>query len=54
MPPHPLESIQSAADSGFAPPAQNDSNRGRNISLSVLIDFIIQRTYHELTILAEL
>lgn len=61
MPPHPLESIQNtvattASESGFAPPPlpQNDSARGRTISLSVLIDFIIQRTYHELTVLAEL
>lgn len=28
--------------------------RGGSISLAVLIDFIVQRTYHELTVLAEL
>jgi iron-sulfur cluster repair protein YtfE (RIC family) len=27
---------------------------GASISLSMLIDFIVQRTYHDLTILAEL
>lgn len=29
------------------------SNQG-SISLSMLIDFIVQRTYHDLTVLAEL
>lgn len=27
---------------------------GGSISLSMLIDFIVQRTYHDLTVLAEL
>ena len=30
------------------------SNQGGSISLSMLIDFIVQRTYHDLTVLAEL
>lgn len=54
MPPQPLESIQnaSATDGAFAGP--NEGARGGTISLGMLIDFIIQRTYHELTVLAEL
>lgn len=31
-----------------------EGNRGGLISLAMLIDFIVQRTYHELTVLAEL
>lgn len=52
MPPQPLESVQNAAanDVGFP----NEAARGGTISLAMLIDFIIQRTYHELTVLAEL
>uniref|UniRef100_A0A1B0CC39 Mediator of RNA polymerase II transcription subunit 14 n=1 Tax=Lutzomyia longipalpis TaxID=7200 RepID=A0A1B0CC39_LUTLO len=50
MPPHPLE--------GGAPvnfmPSSGQEPRGGSISLAILIDFIIQRTYHELTVLAEL
>lgn len=30
------------------------NNQGGSISLSMLIDFIVQRTYHDLTVLAEL
>ena len=30
------------------------ANNGGSISLSMLIDFIVQRTYHDLTVLAEL
>lgn len=30
------------------------ANQGGSISLSMLIDFIVQRTYHDLTVLAEL
>jgi hypothetical protein len=29
-------------------------NQGGSIPLSMLIDFIVQRTYHDLTVLAEL
>lgn len=53
MPPQPLESVQNAATTdavGFT----SDAARGGTISLAMLIDFIIQRTYHELTVLAEL
>lgn len=35
-------------------PPQEIQPRGGSISLSMLIDFIIQRTYHDLTVLAEL
>lgn len=55
MTPQPLESLQNAAatdsGAGFVPPTES---RGGTISLGMLIDFIIQRTYHELTVLAEL
>lgn len=56
MPPQPLESVQSAAatDGGGGGGFSNEAVRGGTISLAVLIDFIIQRTYHELTVLAEL
>ncbi|XP_008554086.1 mediator of RNA polymerase II transcription subunit 14 [Microplitis demolitor] len=50
MAPVPLEGHQT-------PMANNmpqEGNRGGTISLGMLIDFIIQRTYHELTVLAEL
>lgn len=52
MPPQPLESVQNATanEGGFT----NEAARGGTISLAMLIDFIIQRTYHELTVLAEL
>lgn len=53
MPPQPLESVQNAAATdgvGFT----SEAARGGTISLAMLIDFIIQRTYHELTVLAEL
>lgn len=33
---------------------QEQQPRGGSISLGMLIDFIIQRTYHDLTVLAEL
>ncbi|KAK0164402.1 hypothetical protein PV328_003035 [Microctonus aethiopoides] len=50
MAPVPLE--------GHLTPVANnmpqEGNRGGSISLGMLIDFIIQRTYHELTVLAEL
>lgn len=31
-----------------------NNNQGGSIQLSVLIDFIVQRTYHDLVVLAEL
>lgn len=52
MTPHPLEGLQ-APVANFIPSGQ-DGCRGGSISLAVLIDFIIQRTYHDLTVLAEL
>lgn len=56
MAPQPLESVQnSMAVATFAPPAQQQEGpRGGSISLGMLIDFIIQRTYHELSVLSEL
>lgn len=50
MPPTPLES---ALVSYQGDPAAQ-ANRQGSISLGILIDFIIQRTYHDLTVLAEL
>lgn len=35
-------------------PALPDGQRGGTISLGTLIDFIVQRTYNDLTVLAEL
>lgn len=57
MAPVPLEGLQTPVTSnmvqgGFGGP--QEGNRGGQISLAMLIDFIIQRTYHELTVLAEL
>lgn len=52
MPPQPLEGIQGPV-AGYIPALQ-EGPRGGSISLAMLIDFIIQRTYHELTVLAEL
>lgn len=56
MPPQPLESVQNAAttDAAAGGGFTNEAARGGTISLAMLIDFIIQRTYHELTVLAEL
>ncbi|KAJ6633734.1 Mediator of RNA polymerase II transcription subunit 14 [Pseudolycoriella hygida] len=51
MSPLPLEGLQGPA--GYVPSGQ-EGPRGGSISLSMLIDFIIQRTYHDLTVLAEL
>lgn len=49
--PSPLEGQQMA----LMPVGQGGGpSGGGSISLSLLIDFIIQRTYHELTVLAEL
>lgn len=52
MVPTPLEGLN-APVANFIPSGQ-EGNRGGSISLAVLIDFIIQRTYHDLTVLAEL
>lgn len=57
MAPVPLEGLQapvvnSMAQGGLGGP--QEGNRGGLISLAMLIDFIVQRTYHELTVLAEL
>lgn len=49
MPPTPLESALVA----FQDPAAQ-ANRQGSISLGILVDFIIQRTYHDITVLAEL
>lgn len=50
MPPVPLEGHQTPVGNNVP----QEGNRGGSISLGVLIDFIVQRTYHELTVLAEL
>ncbi|XP_076298705.1 mediator complex subunit 14 [Lasioglossum baleicum] len=50
MAPVPLEGHQTPVTNNIP----QEGNRGGNISLGILIDFIIQRTYHELTVLAEL
>ncbi|CAH1996692.1 unnamed protein product [Acanthoscelides obtectus] len=57
MAPVPLEGLQtpvanSVAQGGLGGP--QEGNRGGSMSLAMLIDFIVQRTYHELTVLAEL
>uniref|UniRef100_A0A1I8PUW4 Mediator of RNA polymerase II transcription subunit 14 n=1 Tax=Stomoxys calcitrans TaxID=35570 RepID=A0A1I8PUW4_STOCA len=51
MAPQPLEQGLAA---GYLPQGTEGSPRMNTISLAVLIDFIIQRTYHDLTVLAEL
>ncbi|XP_046742942.1 mediator of RNA polymerase II transcription subunit 14 isoform X1 [Diprion similis] len=50
MAPVPLEGHQTPVANNIP----QEGNRGGSISLGILIDFIIQRTYHELTVLAEL
>ncbi|XP_075216294.1 mediator complex subunit 14 isoform X3 [Lycorma delicatula] len=50
MAPVPLEGHQTPVGNNVP----TEGNRGGSISLGVLIDFIVQRTYHELTVLAEL
>ncbi|XP_058828466.1 mediator of RNA polymerase II transcription subunit 14 [Topomyia yanbarensis] len=52
MAPQPLE--QGGAITSFIPTGQEMAQRQNLIPLGRLIDFIIQRTYHELTVLAEL
>lgn len=61
MTPRPLENLQGPmvpASTGFMPSAsgqqENAGSRGGSISLAILFDFIIQRTYHDLTVLVEL
>lgn len=50
MAPVPLEGHQTPVGNNVP----QEGSRGGSISLAMLIDFIIQRTYHELTVLAEL
>ncbi|TDG47352.1 hypothetical protein AWZ03_006211 [Drosophila navojoa] len=51
--PLPLEQMP-GANAGYLPAGQEGGPRINTMSMSVLIDFIIQRTYHELMVLAEL
>ncbi|KAJ8973063.1 hypothetical protein NQ317_018791 [Molorchus minor] len=53
MAPVPLEGLQTpvtnaVAQGGLGGP--QEGNRGGMMSLAMLIDFIVQRTYHELTV----
>jgi hypothetical protein len=50
MAPVPLEGHQTPVNNTVG----QEGSRGGSISLAMLIDFIVQRTYHELTVLAEL
>lgn len=50
MAPITLEAVQIPVGNA----APQEGNRGGSISLGVLIDLIVQRTYHELSVLAEL
>lgn len=50
MAPHEIQQQQQQPNQ-VALPA---NNQGGSISLSMLIDFIVQRTYHDITVLAEL
>ncbi|XP_017469746.1 PREDICTED: mediator of RNA polymerase II transcription subunit 14 [Rhagoletis zephyria] len=52
--PQPLEGKFQGPMAGYLPSGQEGGPRMNTISLAVLIDFIIQRTYHDLTVLAEL
>ncbi|KAK4883568.1 hypothetical protein RN001_006887 [Aquatica leii] len=56
MAPVPLEGLQTPVASNMVQSfgGPQEGNRGGQIPLSMLIDFIVQRTYHELTVLAEL
>ncbi|XP_046397458.1 mediator of RNA polymerase II transcription subunit 14 [Ischnura elegans] len=51
MAPVPLEGHQTPVGNSIPP---QEARSGGSISLGMLIDFIVQRTYHELTVLAEL
>ncbi|XP_060525569.1 mediator of RNA polymerase II transcription subunit 14 [Cylas formicarius] len=57
MAPVPLEGLQTPVANNVGQGLMGgpqEGNRGGMMSLAMLIDFIVQRTYHELTILAEL
>lgn len=57
MAPVPLEGLQTPVANNVSQGSltgPQEGNRGGSISLAILIDFIVQRTYHELTVLAEL
>ncbi|XP_028152767.1 mediator of RNA polymerase II transcription subunit 14 isoform X2 [Diabrotica virgifera virgifera] len=57
MAPVPLEGLQTPVSNAVAQnnvAGPQEGNRGGMMSLAMLIDFIVQRTYHELTVLAEL
>ncbi|KAL1505868.1 hypothetical protein ABEB36_005326 [Hypothenemus hampei] len=57
MAPLPLEGLQTPVANSVGQGAMGgpqEGNRGGMMSLAMLIDFIVQRTYHELTVLAEL
>lgn len=57
MAPVPLEGLQTPVSNTVAQGAiagPQEGNRGGMMPLAMLIDFIVQRTYHELTVLAEL
>lgn len=50
MAPVPLEGNQTPVNSNMV----QEGSKGGSVSLSLLIDFAVQRTYHEITVLAEL
>lgn len=50
MAPVPLEGSQTPSNSNVL----QDASKVGSMPLATLIEFIIQRTYHELTVLAEL
>lgn len=52
MSPNPNNDMNTVTTTSFMPPGGPD--RGGSISLAMLIEFIVQRTYHDLTVLAEL
>lgn len=57
MAPVPLEGLQTPVANTMPQNSiggPQEGNRGGMMSLAMLIDFIVQRTYHELTVLAEL
>lgn len=57
MAPIPLEGLQTPVSNAVTQnniAGPQEGNRGGMMSLALLIDFIVQRTYHELTVLAEL
>lgn len=50
MAPVPLEGHQTPV----AGTVSQETRSGGSVSLAILIDFMVQRTYHELSVLAEL